>query len=162
LIITPTAGLLVHDMAVQIAKLRGFARVPINQKNALYRRSLLRDVRKLATQVGPDCEIVLLGSIANGKYLDILTRVLGDQLRVPVDFIGMGDMRRGALLLRCVQDNRELRYIEVAGIPDQVTRLREAVPTSPPLITVIAPSDGPVLTVSQQPGVIPLHKQTVE
>jgi hypothetical protein len=120
-IITPTAGLLPPEMAIRLSKLRGFARVPINKKNQLYRRSLRRDLRKLAAQAGPDCEMVLLGSIATGKYLDILTDGLGDRLKVPADFVGMGDMQRGALLLRCVQDNRELSYIEVAEIPDKQT-----------------------------------------
>jgi hypothetical protein len=116
LIITPSAGLLPHDTAIRLSKLRGFGRVPISKKNALYRRSLLRDVKKLAAAAGPACEVVLLGSIANGKYLDILTRALGDRLRVPADFVGMGDMQRGALLLRCVQTNRELDYMPVSSL----------------------------------------------
>ena len=116
LIITPSAGLLPHDRAIRLSKLRGFGRVPISKKNALYRRSLLRDVKKLAAAAGPACEVVLLGSIANGKYLDILTRALGDRLRVPADFVGMGDMQRGALLLRCVQTNRELDYMPVSSL----------------------------------------------
>jgi hypothetical protein len=135
-IITPTAGLLTHDVAIQLSKLRGFARVPISEKNARYRRSLLRDVRKLAARVGPDCEIVLLGSIASGKYLDILTRALGDRLRVPMDFIGIGDMQRGALLLRCIRDNRQLSYIEVAGIPDRLPRPRRPLQPAPPALAV--------------------------
>jgi hypothetical protein len=116
LVITPTVGLLPHDTSVRLSKIRGFARAPINKKNQLYRRSLLRTVRKLATDVGPECEIVLLGSIASGKYLDILTHVLGDQLRVPANFIGLGDMSRGALLLRCVREQRELDYLPVAAL----------------------------------------------
>jgi hypothetical protein len=116
LIITPTAGLLPHDTAVRLSKLRGFARVPINKNHRLYRRSLLGAVKKLATEAGPDCEIILLGSIASGKYLDILTHVLGDRLRVPADFIGLGDMSRGALLLRCVREQRELEYIPASGV----------------------------------------------
>jgi hypothetical protein len=90
--------------------------VPIHKKHQLYRRSLLRTARALAADVGPDCEIILLGSIASGKYLEILTHVLGDRLRVPADFIGLGDMSRGGLLLRCVREQRELDYIPAAGI----------------------------------------------
>jgi hypothetical protein len=129
LIITPTAGLLPHDVSVRVSRIRGFARVPINKKNQLYRRSLLRTVRKLAADVGPECEIVLLGSIASGKYLDILTGVLGDQLRVPVDFIGLGDMSRGALLLRCVREQRELRYIPATGFSVRGPKLRPGILT---------------------------------
>ncbi|HEU4345413.1 MAG TPA: hypothetical protein VFU31_28000 [Candidatus Binatia bacterium] len=115
LIITPTAGLLPCDVAVRLPKLRGFSRVPISKKHPLYRRSLFRDARKLAAEVGPGCDIILLGSIASGKYLDILTHVLGERLRVPAEFIGRGDMSRGALLLRCVREQRELEYIPAVG-----------------------------------------------
>ncbi|MPZ78640.1 MAG: hypothetical protein GEU77_19235 [Deltaproteobacteria bacterium] len=114
LIITPTAGLLPDRARVRLSRLRGFSRVPISEKNRRYRSSLLRAVRQLALEIGPDCEVILLGSIASGKYLDILSRVFGDQLRVPAEFIGRGDMSRGALLLRCVKEQRELNYIPVA------------------------------------------------
>jgi hypothetical protein len=111
LVITPTAGLLHHDTAIRLAQLRGFSRVPIHLKSQSYRSSLRRAVKKLAEQIGPDCEVVLLGSIATGKYLDILVPVLGSRLRVPAEFAGIGDMSRGGLLLRCVRENRELNYI---------------------------------------------------
>jgi hypothetical protein len=116
LIITPSRGLVADDAAVRLSTLRGFARVPISKRNPLYRRALVRGVKALAAGVGPECEIVLLGSIASGKYLDILTGVLGDRLRVPAEFIGRGDMQRGAMLLRCVEEKRELDYIPVTGI----------------------------------------------
>ena len=115
LIITPTAGLLPPDSLVRLSRLRGFSRVPISLKNRSYRGSLLRAVKKLASNIGPDCEVVLLGSIASGKYLDILNRVFGARLRVPAEFIGRGDMSRGALMLRCVKEQRELDYITVGG-----------------------------------------------
>jgi len=54
-------------------------------------------------QNAPDDEVVLLGSIATPKYLAILEPIFGDRLRVPRDFIGRGDMSRGALLLRAVR-----------------------------------------------------------
>jgi hypothetical protein len=115
LIITPSEGLLAHDMPILLTTLRKFALVPIDKDNQLYRRSLLRAVRKLAVEIGPGCEVVLLGSIASGKYLDILTPILGDRLRVPAEFIGRGDMSRGGLMLRCVKEERELDYIHVNG-----------------------------------------------
>jgi hypothetical protein len=116
LIITPTAGLVPYDVSVRLSRLRGFARVPINKKHPLYRRSLLRDAKRLASEIGADCEVVLLGSIASGKYLDILTQVIGERLQVPAQFVGLGDMSRGSLLLRCVQERRELEYIPVARL----------------------------------------------
>jgi len=111
LVITPTRGLLPYDAAVRLSTLRGFARVPIHKNHRLYRRSLDRAARALAAEIGADCEVVLLGSIASRKYLDILTRVLGDRLRVPAEFVGRGDMSRGALMLRSVRERRELEYI---------------------------------------------------
>jgi|SRR5437870_7504241 len=119
LVITPTAGLVPHDAFIRLSQLRGFSRVPINLKNRSYRYSLVRAVKKLAIEVGSDCEVVLLGSIATGKYLDILAPVLGGRLRVPAEFIGIGDMSRGGLLLRCVKENRELNYIDPGSILKQ-------------------------------------------
>ena len=111
LIITPTAGLLPHDAMIRLVKLRGFSRVPIHAKNPRYRYSLLPAVKKLAMELDLNCEVILLGSVASGKYLDILAPVFGDRLRIPAEFIGRGDMSRGGLLLRCVKENRELTYI---------------------------------------------------
>ncbi|MGH7835518.1 MAG: hypothetical protein ACREQK_17880 [Candidatus Binatia bacterium] len=132
LIITPTAGLIPCDASIQLSKLRGFARVPINKKHPLYRRSLLRDAKKLADEIGADCEVILLGSIASGKYLDILTAAIGDRLRVPADFVGLGDMSRGALLLRCVQEQRELEYVSAASVsPRRLRPPRDRLSTQP-------------------------------
>ena len=133
LIITPTAGLLPHDQSVRLSTLRGFARVPIRKQHPLYRRSLTRTARQLAAELGADCEIVLLGSIASGKYLDILTHVLGDRLRVPREFIGLGDMSRGGLLLRCVREQRELDYVPVSQLcvsPSDVIAPSQIITTS--------------------------------
>ncbi len=116
-IITPSAGLLPDHTRIGLKELRSFSRVPINEKNRRYRSSLLRAVRRLAADIGPDCEVILLGSISTGKYLGVLSRVLGDRLRVPADFVGRGDMSRGALLLRCVKENRELEYVSLSELP---------------------------------------------
>jgi hypothetical protein len=116
LIITPTAGLVPHDTLVRMPKLRGFGRVPIHLKNRLYCSSLRRTATRLASDMGSDCELILLGSIASGKYLDILSPIFGGRLRVPADFIGRGDMSRGGLLLRCVSEDRELNYIDPATL----------------------------------------------
>lgn len=116
LIITPTAGLLRDDTLVRLSTIRGFSRVPISLKNRRYRYSLLRAAKKLGAQVGPDCQVVLLGSIASSKYIEILNRVFHDRLRVPAEFVGLGDMSRGALLLSRVKENRELDYIPVGSL----------------------------------------------
>jgi hypothetical protein len=122
LLITATAGLMPDGALVRMSALRGFSRVPIKVKNRRYRSALLRGVKQLALEIGPECEVVLLGSIATGKYLDILNQELGDQLRVPAEFVGLGDMSRGALLLRCVKEQRELNYISVAAASERCRR----------------------------------------
>jgi len=126
LLITATAGLMPDGALVRLSTLRGFSRVPISVKNRRYRSALLRGVTQLSRNIGPDCEVVLLGSIATGKYLDILNQALGDQLRVPAEFVGLGDMSRGALLLRCVKEQRELNYISVAAASERCRRAGSA------------------------------------
>jgi hypothetical protein len=116
LIITPTAGLLPHNTLVRLSRLRGFSRVPIRLKNRLYCASLRSSARKLALEIGPGCEVVLLGSLASRKYLEILLPIFGSRLRAPAEFIGRGDMSRGGLLLRCVRENRQLHYIDTAVV----------------------------------------------
>ena len=110
LVITPSEGLLPAQEPVTLARLRRFARVPIDASETRYRRPLARHARALAATIGADCEVVLLGSIATGKYVDILQKAFGDRLRFPADFVGRGDMSRGGLLLRCVREGRELGY----------------------------------------------------
>jgi len=60
---------------------------------------------------------VLLGSIATPKYLEPLNEVLGPRLHVPQEFIGRGDMSRGALMLRCAAEGHELTYIAASSHP---------------------------------------------
>ena len=114
MIITPTAGLVPHDTLVRVSTLRGFSRGRIHVKNRGYCSWLQRTAKKLAIQMGADCELVLLGSLATGKYLDILRPIYRSRLRVPEKFIGLGDMSRGGLLLRCVRENQQLNYIDAA------------------------------------------------
>jgi len=60
-------------------------------------------------------EVVLLGSIATGKYVETLLPILGSRLLFPSEFVGRGDMSRGGLLLRCAARGEELGYEPVAG-----------------------------------------------
>jgi hypothetical protein len=110
-IITPTTGLVPHDALIRLRNLRRFAAVPIHTKNQVYCSSLRRTAKKLAGRIGPECDVVLLGSLATGKYVEILKPIFGSRLIVPAEFIGLGDMSRGGLLLRHVRENRELNYI---------------------------------------------------
>ena len=57
----------------------------------------------LAREIGGECEVVLLGSIATPKYVDVLLSIFGERLVFPIDFVGRGDMSRGGLMLRCAR-----------------------------------------------------------
>src|SRR5690606_16951241 len=92
-----------------------FAEVDIDAGNPAYREPLARTAAAVAADLEPDAEVVLLGSIATGKYMDVLGRVFGDRLRFPSEFAGRGDMSRGGLMLRCAGDRREVPYVPVDG-----------------------------------------------
>jgi hypothetical protein len=115
LVITPGAGL--HDPAapVTLRALRAFARVGVDPADPGFRRPLMAASRAVRSRIGPACDVVLLGSIASPKYVDILSAVFGERLRFPLAFVGRGDMSRGGLLLRCVAAGRELEYVPVRG-----------------------------------------------
>jgi hypothetical protein len=115
LVITPNAGLRSADTLITLASLEAFAAVSIDLANAAYRRPLEHGARTLHDAVGPDCEVVLLGSIASGKYVEILQPIFGSRLVFPPAFVGRGDMSRGGLMLRCVLAGTELEYAPVAG-----------------------------------------------
>jgi hypothetical protein len=115
LVITPTRGLLDANTRVSLRDLREFAQVDIDESDSRYRRPLERDARNLARAIASECEIVLLGSIATGKYVDVLLAHFQDRLRFPAEFVGRGDMSRGGLLLRCAVDRTELNYVPIAG-----------------------------------------------
>ena len=118
-VITPTDGLRPADEPVDVSRLRRFATVDIEGDDPRYREPLDRDARRLARRIGAGGEVVLLGSIATGKYIDPLLAVLGERLRFPADFVGRGDMSRGGLLLRCARAGTELDYV---GVGDVVRR----------------------------------------
>ena len=115
LVITPTHGLLLPEQPATLDLLREFASVDVHASNARYRGPLERDARLLAERIPARGEIVLLGSVATGKYVDVLGAVFQNRLRFPAEFVGRGDMSRGGLLLRCVRERRELEYVPVAG-----------------------------------------------
>ena len=115
LVITSDAGLRPPSTPLTAAALRQAARVDIDAANPRYRRPLETSAAALAARISSHDEIVLLGSIASAKYVDVLTGVFGDRLLFPLDFVGRGDMSRGGLLLRCVRAGLELTYGPVLG-----------------------------------------------
>jgi hypothetical protein len=129
LVITTDRGLLPPETRVRTADLHSFACVDIAAGETRYLEPLRRDVAALATRLRRTDTVVLLGSIATGKYVDALLEILGERLLFPADFVGRGDMSRGGLMLRCAREGRELTYIPVAGAvrhgsrPPKLTRI---------------------------------------
>jgi len=115
LVITPNAGLRAADAPVTLTTFTSFAGAAIDVNNGVYRRPLERGARALLEAVGPECEVVLLGSIASGKYVEVLQPIFREKLVFPPSFVGRGDMSRGGLMLRCVEAGLELEYAPVAG-----------------------------------------------
>jgi hypothetical protein len=114
-VITTNAGLLDPDMILVPETLRAFGTVDIHEADERYHGPLRRDAHALARKLAPDGMAILLGSIATAKYRDVLLDCFHDRLVFPNDFIGRGDMSRGALLLRAAQADRELGYLPVLG-----------------------------------------------
>ena len=114
-VITPSRGLVEARATITISDLREFAAIDIDETEPRYRKPLEKSVRRLSKELSNDCDVVLLGSIATGKYVDVFLKHFGERLQFPADFVGRGDMSRGGLMLRCAADRTELRYISVAG-----------------------------------------------
>ena len=114
LVITTNRGLVPAETPIGLDYLREFGAVDIRADDPRYRGPVDRDLARLAGE--PGLEIVLLGSVATGKYVDVLLEALGDRLVFPADFLGRGDMSRGALLLRAVREGRELEYARVVRV----------------------------------------------
>lgn len=112
-VITPTRGLQPADTIVTADLIREFASVDISEDDARYRGPLERDLHRLAARLDEerDARVVLLGSVATGKYVDVLVQRLGARLHFPPSFIGRGDMSRGGLLLRHAASGVELDYV---------------------------------------------------
>jgi hypothetical protein len=113
-VITTSRGLVAPETKVTLEDMREFASVPIDLDEPRYCEPLTRSAHELAA-VAPACDVILLGSIATGKYCDIFLEVFSNRLRFPADFVGRGDMSRGGLMLRAVDAGRELDYIPVEG-----------------------------------------------
>jgi hypothetical protein len=114
LVITADRGLMSPDERVRRDDLLAFAQVDIAGGDDRYLAPLRRDIAALARKVGRSL-VVLLGSVATGKYVDALLDAFGERLVFPIAFVGRGDMSRGGLLLRHASEGRELEYVPVQG-----------------------------------------------
>ncbi|HME06720.1 MAG TPA: hypothetical protein VKG25_06700, partial [Bryobacteraceae bacterium] len=107
LIITAGFGLMPAHARIGLDQLKRMAQVPIDASESLYREPLERDARTLDSAA----EIVLLGSLATPKYVEPLLSIAGSRLLYPAEFVGLGDMSRGGLMLRSVRSGQELTYV---------------------------------------------------
>ena len=132
LVITTDRGLVPPETRITRADLLAFGNVDIGAADPRYVRALTRDVERLATSAARSTRVVLLGSIATGKYVDVLLAAFGKRLLFPAEFVGRGDMSRGGMLLRHAREGTELAYVPVEGAvrrgarPPKLARLPRA------------------------------------
>jgi len=129
LVMVPGLGLISPDAPTDREQLLRTGGVAVDESNEAFRVPLLRDAELLNARAGPDCQYILLGSIASPKYTEPLMGVFGERLLFPADFVGRGDMSRGGLMRRCVGDREELAYLKLSG----ATRSGKRVPRLEPL-----------------------------
>jgi hypothetical protein len=115
LVIAPGWGLVPARRTITRSELESMGRVGVAPNDARFVDPLARDATALALRHGAQAEVVLLGSIATGKYVDVLGRVFGERLLFPADFVGRGDMSRGGLLLRAARAGEPIAYRPIAG-----------------------------------------------
>ncbi len=128
-VITSNRGLLPADAELTLDELRAFADTEIRSDEPRYRDPLQRDLAAIDSAVVPGDappELVLLGSVATGKYVDVLTAAAGSRVLFPAEFVGRGDMSRGALLLRAAREGRELECRAVLTTARRGPRPRKA------------------------------------
>jgi hypothetical protein len=118
-VITASGGLVTPGTCVTLTKLREICSGNVDVADVRYRQALVRDAQLLAANIGPSCQVILLGSIATPKYVAPLRDVFGAQLMFPREFVGRGDMSRGGLMLRCVDSGEQLTYVSVLGAARQ-------------------------------------------
>ncbi|HXU62348.1 MAG TPA: hypothetical protein VN962_11630 [Polyangia bacterium] len=110
LVISAGEGLIPLAERIGADRLRRWAEVEISERNVAFTEPLIRDAEALERAYGATTRFVLLGSVASNKYVRPLTHVLGDHLLFPTEFVGRGDMSRGALMLRAARAGTELAY----------------------------------------------------
>lgn len=149
LVITPTRGLQPPSMPFNLALLREFAVGDVSLDSPVYRSALERDIQAMATTLARGAQVVLLGSVASGKYVDVLLPMLGHRLRYPTAFVGRGDMSRGGLLLRSAASGAELDYGPLtAGVRPRGPRPPKLDPLTRVHATAQSPRRDPGVAVS--------------
>jgi hypothetical protein len=109
-IITPGFGLVSLDWKLTASRFSQIRETQVSAKSPVYVDPFRRDAEKIAAL---DSQIILLGSIATGKYLDVLKPIFGSNLFYPEKFKSLGDMSRGAMMLNSCREGVELDYVSV-------------------------------------------------
>ena len=109
-VITSGFGLVSPDWRLNEERLKRMRKIDVDVATRNYVKPLKEHAQLLAAALEPGTEVVLLGSVATGKYVDVLWPILGERLRFPTLFAGLGDMSRGGLMLRAAREGRELQY----------------------------------------------------
>ena len=119
-VITSGYGLVPPDWRITEERMRRMRRIDIDADTRSYTKPLREHAQLIARALDQeslnhegkdDAEVVLLGSVATGKYVDVLLPILGNRLRFPSAFAGLGDMARGGLMLRAARSGTELEYV---------------------------------------------------
>lgn len=109
-VIAPGFGLVSPNWRITEERMKKLRRTEVDVAKRHYVKPLREHASALAELLEENAQVILLGSVATGKYVDVLLPILGQRLHFPGLFAGLGDMSRGGLLLRAVRENRELEY----------------------------------------------------
>lgn len=109
-VIAPGFGLVEPTWMITEPRMKKMRKTDVDMRDRTYVKTLRTTALDLAATLDTEAQVVLLGSVATGKYVDILLPIFGNRLRFPAAFAGLGDMSRGGLMLRAVRANRELEY----------------------------------------------------
>jgi hypothetical protein len=110
-VIAPGFGFVPPNWAITPDRMKILQRTEVDARKRNYRQPLERDARALAAKIDDDTQVILLGSVASGKYVDILHPIFRERLKFPAAFAGLGDMSRGGLMLRAARARLELEYV---------------------------------------------------
>src|SRR5512140_1075847 len=111
-VITAGFGLVPPEWCITSDRMKRLRATDIDVTKRNYTKPLREHAAAIARALAheSDAEIVLLGSVASGKYIDVLWPIFEHKLRFPAAFAGLGDMARGGLMLRAARANREFEY----------------------------------------------------
>ncbi len=114
-VITPGYGLVPPDWRITEERMKRMRKIDVDVATRSYVKPLREHANLIARALEDDAQVILLGSVATGKYVDVLWPILGNRLRFPSAFAGLGDMARGGLMLRAAREGKELEYRTLEG-----------------------------------------------